>query len=276
MHLEHEMSDTGGLRHTAQQVGRGGSTRRELLAGIGDGSRPLYKEVKLALTRLLSSGEIGAGEAIPTEKQLCEQYGVSVGTVRKAIDELVGERVLIRQQGRGTFLATYSPERMLNYFWHIIRKDGVREIPIVQTLSFEEIIADFTAAKALGIKLGDDVFRITNLQILGGEPVLIDQIQIARSMFPSLTEGVFATRDSTVYGFYQSAFGINIIKTFDKINAVAADATTAKRLGVALSMPLLEIQRIAYTFHDQPVEVRRSLMITDKYEYHNALSSEEG
>ena len=246
-----------------------------MIAGNGTGSRPLYKEVKLALTRLLSSGEIGAGEAIPTEKQLCEQYGVSIGTVRKAIDELVTERILIRQQGRGTFLATYSEERMLNYFWHIVRKDGVREIPIVQTLSFEEARASAKTAKDLSIGVGDEIFRINNFLILGGEPVLFDEIEIARAMFPTLTEDIFAKRDSTVYGFYQSAFGINVIRTFDKLGAVAADVTTAKRLGVPLGMPLLEIRRVAYTFEDQPVESRRSLMITEKYEYYNTLSSND-
>lgn len=266
----------GRSQQTTTKVKPNRGARRELVTGLGVGSRPLYKEVKLTLTRLLSSGAIGAGEAIPTEKQLCAQYGVSVGTIRKAIDELVAERVLIRQQGRGTFLATYSPERMLNYFWHIVRKDGVREIPIVQTLSFEEIGADADTASQLGIPPGDDIFRITNLQILGGEPVVIDEIRIARATFPTLTEERLATRDTTIYGFYQSAFGIAVTRTFDRLTAIAADAKTAKRLGVPLSMPLLEIHRIAYTFEDQPVELRRTLMVTDKFEYHNALMSEQG
>ena len=254
---------------------KSGSKRREKIAGSGIGSRPLYKEVKLALTRLLSSGEIGAGEAIPTEKQLCEQYDVSIGTVRKAIDELVTERVLVRQQGRGTFLATYSAERMLNYFWHIVRKDGVREIPIVQTVNFEKGRAAAETAKALSIGVGDDIFRINNLLILGGEPVIFDEIEIARAMFPTLTEATFAKRDTTVYGFYQSAFGVNVIRTFDRLGTVAADVTNAKRLGVPLGMPLLEIRRIAYTFNDQPVEARRSLVVTEKYEYYNTLSSDD-
>lgn len=261
--------------HGARAPRKPRSARRELIAGLGDGTRPLYKEVKLALTRLLSSGSIGAGEAIPTERQLCEQYGVSVGTIRKAIDELVAERVLIRQQGRGTFLATFSPERMLNYFWHIVRKDGVREIPIVQTLSFDEGVADLATAQALAISPGDPVFHITNLQILSGAPVLLDSIQIARSLFPTLTEDLLATRDTTVYGFYQAAFGISILKTLDKLNAVPADAVAAKRLGVRAGTPLLEIRRIACTFEDRPVEVRRSLMLTEKYEYHNALTTDE-
>ncbi|WP_200909918.1 GntR family transcriptional regulator [Azospirillum thiophilum] len=240
-----------------------------------DGSRPLYKEVKLAITRILSAGEVGGGDAIPTEKQLSERFGVSVGTIRKAIDELVAERVLIRQQGRGTFLAPLSPERMLNYFWHIVRKDGTREVPIVQTLGFQGVPADAETAARLGIPPGAGIFRIRNLLLLGGEPVIIDDIRIAQAMFPGLTEADFVSRDTTVYGLYQSRFNVSVLKAFDRLSAVAADPASAKQLGVALSTPLLQIDRIALTFEDRPVESRRSLLLTDRYEYHNALTSEE-
>lgn len=247
---------------------------REVVIGVGDGSRPLYKEVKLAITRTLSGGGISAGRAIPTEKQLCARYGVSVGTVRKAIDELVAERILIRQQGRGTFLATYSPERMLNYLWHVVRKDGFREIPIVQTLNFEETRADRAVAQQLAINEGDGIFRITNLMLLGGAPVILDDIRISRQMFAGLTEARFATRDTTIYSFYQSEFGVIVLKAFDKLASLAADPTVAKLLGVALSTPLLEINRVAQTFEGHPVELRRTLMLTERYEYHNALQAQ--
>lgn len=258
-------------RRNADPKGRG---QRELLIGLGDGSRPLYKEVKLAITKMLSSGAVTAGQAIPTEKQLCDQYGVSVGTVRKAIDELVAERILIRQQGRGTFFASYSPERMLNYLWHIVRRDGVREIPIVQTLRFQTERANADAAEQLNVAVGDGLFRISNLLLLGGAPVVLDEIWISQQMFPGLTEERFAARDTTIYAFYQSEFGLTVLKTLDKLAAVAADSKVAKLLGVALSTPLLEIRRIALTFDNQPVEMRRSLMLSDHYEYVNMLQSE--
>lgn len=249
--------------------GRGGS-----IIEIGDGTRPLYKEIKLSITRMLSSGSIGPGEAIPTEKQLCSRFGVSVGTIRKAIDELVAERILIRQQGRGTFVATYSPERMLNYLWHIVRKDGVREIPIVQTLRFEKAKADRLSAEYLSISAGDDTYLITNLLLLGGEPIILDRIQISCKMFPNLTEAKLSARDTTIYGFYQSAYNVIVLNTLDKLRAVAADPSTAKLLGVALSTPLLEILRVAKTFEDRPVELRQTLMLTGNYEYLNALSAD--
>jgi GntR family transcriptional regulator len=258
----------GRLDMKSRSKGRSGN-----IIEIGDGTRPLYKEVKLAITRMLSTGSTGPGKAIPTEKQLCNRFGVSVGTVRKAIDELVAERILIRQQGRGTFVATFSPERMLNYLWHIVRKDGVREIPIVQTLQFEKTKADRSAADQLAIAIGADIYSITNLLLLGGEPVILDRIQISRHMFPDLSEAKLSTRDTTIYGFYQSAYNVIVLNTVDKLNAVAADPTVAKLLGVALSTPLLEINRVAFTFEGRPVELRRTLMLSDRYEYVNTLST---
>lgn len=248
--------------------------RRDAIALMGDSSQPLYKEVKLAITRTLSSGEIRPGEAIPTEKQLCELFGTSIGTIRRAIDELVAEHVLIRQQGRGTFLAPYSPERMLNFFFHIVHRDGHREIPIVQTLSFKDAKADAATAEELAIREGEPIHKIFNLMLMGGEPAVLDEIRISRAMFPELTEAAFVARDTTIYGLYQSRFGINVLRTLDRLRAVAADARTAKRLNVTAGTPLLEIIRVAVTFEDRPVEWRRTLLHTETFEYRNLLKSD--
>lgn len=86
---------------------------------------PLYKEVKLRLTRGLAAGEWKPGEAIPSEARLAERFNVSIGTIRKAIDELVAERILVRQQGRGTFVASHTEgDHMIHILVHD-KKDTV-------------------------------------------------------------------------------------------------------------------------------------------------------
>ncbi len=85
---------------------------------------PLYKEMKRRLTDALTRGEWKPGEAIPAERRLSERFGISVGTVRKAIDELVAENILIRQQGRGTFVASHNRDRRLFYFFHVVAGTG--------------------------------------------------------------------------------------------------------------------------------------------------------
>src|SRR5690349_17865968 len=92
---------------------------------------PLYKDVKRRLTDALTHGEWKPGEAIPAERRLAERYRISVGTVRKAIDELVAENILIRQQGRGTFVATHTRDREVFYFLHVVPEDGPRLYPDV-------------------------------------------------------------------------------------------------------------------------------------------------
>src|SRR5687768_15768597 len=124
---------------------------------------PLYREVKSRVTRGLAAGEWKAGEAIPSESRLAERFGVSIGTIRKAIDELVAERILLRHQGRGTFVATHTEDRTLFYFFHIVGKDGSRELPTIELLSFRRAKAAAIEAERLRIARGAAVFRIQNV-----------------------------------------------------------------------------------------------------------------
>src|SRR6476661_10875691 len=124
---------------------------------------PLYKEVKIRLTRGLAAGEWKPGAAIPSESRLAERFNVSIGTIRKAIDELVAERILLRQQGRGTFVATHTEDRTLFYFFHIVGKDGSRELPVTELLSFRKTRATAAEEERLGLARGAPTYRIQNL-----------------------------------------------------------------------------------------------------------------
>lgn len=234
----------------------------------------LYKRIKIEVTRTLSSGDISPNDPLPTEKQLAARFGVSIGTVRRAMDDLVAEHIVVRQQGRGTFLAALSPERMLNRFWPMFRQDGVRVIPIVQTLSFEESRADSETAEALGLRKGDPIYRIVNLLLMGGNPVILDDINVSKKIFFGMREEDLVARETTMYGFYQSHFGINVFRVLDRLHAASASQWSAERLGVALNSPLLSVVRIAYAFGNRPVEFRKSFMRTDAYEYRNAVGGE--
>lgn len=247
--------------------------RKSIRASEDDGIS-LYKRIKIEVTRMLSSGDISSNDPLPTEKQLAARFDVSIGTVRRAMDDLVAEHIVVRQQGRGTFLAALSPERMLNRFWPIFRKDGVRVIPIVQTLSFEESRADAETAEALGLKKGDATYRIVNLLLMGGNPVIVDEINLSKKMYSGMREEDLVARETTVYGFYQSHFGINVFRVLDRLSGAVADTRSAELLGVDVNTPLLSVVRIAYAFGNKPVEFRKSLIRTDAYEYRNAVGGE--
>jgi GntR family transcriptional regulator len=232
---------------------------------------PLYKEAKRKLTEALTRGEWKPGDAIPAERRLAEAYGISIGTVRKAIDELVAENMLIRQQGRGTFVPSHNRDRLLFYFFHIVPETGAKIYPVVRMLSFVRAKADRLAAEKLAVGAGEPVFRIRNVLSLADEPVMVDDIVIAEARFAGLTESAFRDRPSTIYHLYQDSFNLSVVRTTERLRATLPDADIAALLNVAKDAPLLQIRRVALTYNDVPVELRISRVNTERYEYWSEL-----
>ncbi|HYC47956.1 MAG TPA: GntR family transcriptional regulator [Burkholderiales bacterium] len=237
---------------------------------------PLYKEVKARLTRGLAAGDWKAGEAIPSEARLAERFSVSIGTIRKAIDELVAERILLRQQGRGTFVATHGEGRTLFYFFHIVGKDGSRELPVSELLSFRKARAGAVEEERLDVPRGAPLFRIQNLLRLGGKPVIFDDIAIPAELFADLDENIFGRREGTIYGLYQARYGITVTRISERISASRPSARAASVLEIADDAPALVIKRVAYTYDDTPVEYRVSWVDTERHEYFSDLWRTEG
>lgn len=235
------------------------------------GQLPLYKEVKRLLTQSLAEGEWQPGVALPSETRLGERFRVSIGTVRKAIDELVAERILVRHQGRGTFVAGHDARRMLFHFFHIVPAGGGKEHPDTELLSFERAKADADSAGHLNIAQGTPVFRIRNLLRLARRPVVLDEITLPAQRFPRLSEKVFRERDTTIYQLYQERYGINVVRSAERLSAALADRSSAKLLGIPVGSPLLRIKRTALTYQNVPVELRISLVNTAEHEYFSDL-----
>ncbi len=230
---------------------------------------PLYRRVQVALTRKLAAGAWRPGEAIPSETVLAREFNVSIGTLRKAVDELAAGNILVRQQGRGTFVATHSEDRTLFHFFHIAQKGGggARELPVHEFLSFREAKATAAEAAALGIGAGTPVLRMENALKLGGKPVIFDGIVVPSALYKGLTETVYRNRESTIYGLYQARFGINVIRISERLSAENASPAVAKLLEIPVLTPMLVAKRIAYTYNDTPVEYRVSWLDTREHEY---------
>jgi GntR family transcriptional regulator len=243
----------------------------QLLAGASL-DIPLYKEVKRLMIEAISGGEWVTGKAIPAEWALAERFQVAVGTIRKAVDELVAENILVRQQGRGTFIAAHNRERLMFHFFHIARRDGLKEQPTVKLLGFRTARADAEEASRLNLAVGDPVFRVRNVLSLAGRPIIIDSITIPQTLFRGLTLTKFRDRPNTIYHLYQTTFAITVVRTAERLRATLADAETAELLRIKPGVPVLEIRRVALTFDNAPVEYRCSLVNTTDYEYFSDLS----
>ena len=261
--------------------------RHRPLAPLPPSDRPLYEQVRSRLIEGISAGEWKAGEAVPTEAELARAVGVAIGTIRKAVDSLVAERALVRHQGKGTFVMAHDGGRLLFHFFHIVPRDGPKTYPEVRTVSFRRDRANADEARALGMEVHDKVIRIRNVLSLKASgtvhnskpdvpcPLIVDDLTLAAEMFPGLSEKIFLSRGNTIYHLFQSRYGINVLRTDERLRAGLATADVAQLLGIQAGAPLLEIRRIALTFRDRPVELRLSRVNTAKHDYHNTLGKGE-
>ncbi|MFN2348387.1 MAG: GntR family transcriptional regulator [Thioalkalivibrio sp.] len=228
---------------------------------------PLYKRVKSLLTQSLAAGQWKPNEAIPSESRLAEQFNVSIGTVRKAIDELTAERILVRQQGRGTFVAAHTQNRFLYHFYHVVDEFGAKHFPVPELLQFRRTRADARVASRLGLERGARVIHVRNRLRMQGEPVEVNDIYLNADVFEALDRNGFENRSGTIYQLYQERFAINVIRTSEQLRAVAVGETEADLLGMQANQPVLQVDRIAYTYHSEPIEYRCSLVNTTHHVY---------
>ena len=232
---------------------------------------PLYRKVKHQITELLRDGRWKHGQGIPSEPRLAKRFGVSIGTIRKAVDELVAEHVLQRQQGSGTYVSSHTKDYMLNVFFQIVDRDGRKELPTPQIRTFLRARADARTADRLALTRGDPIFKIEAVLSLGGAPVIVDSIRFSAKLFPELTEQIFTQRDTTIYGLFQSRFGITVTRIEELLSAHPADSRTAALIGVGHGTPLLRIERTSYSYRDVPVDTRIRFLRTDRYSYRSEL-----
>ena len=234
--------------------------------------RPLYEQIKRLLTNSLVAGEWKPGEAIPSEMVLAARFHVSQGTVRKAIDALASENIVVRRQGKGTFVASHSEPSYQYRFLRMKPDSGEKVHPHNQFFGMERGKATPEAARALGLKPGANVVTFKRLMSFGGRPLVLDEIVFEPGRFPGLTLAELEDFAGSVYGFYETVFGVRMIRAEERLRAVAADSVAATHLRVAKGAPLLCVDRIAFTYGDKPVEWRRGLCVTDGFSYFNELN----
>lgn len=231
----------------------------------------LYREVKRKLIADISSGTVPPGGAFANESDLAKRFGVSIGTVRRAVDELVADHILVRQQGRGTFVGKLDRERFMFQFFKIARRDGPPEFPEVKLLSLARSRATHAESRLLGLTAGAAVFRIDNVLSLQGRPLMHDSIVLDAQLFSGLTKVQFEQREGTIYELYQSAFGVTVVGAEERVQAVAVPKESATLLGLAEGSPALRIERIAFTFDQKPAELRVSIVDTRDADYVSRL-----
>ena len=234
--------------------------------------QPLYLQIKQLVMLGLDAGEWRPGEAIPSENDLAARYKVSQGTVRKAIDALAAENIVVRRQGKGTFVATHTEEQASMFrFLRIRSKQGGDEYPKSRLIDLRRAKATADVARQLLLKPGEAVVLLRRVLEFGGAPVVLDEITVPAALFKGLTRARYEAYHGSIYGFFETQFGVRMLRADERITAIAADAATAATLQVASGTPLLAVERVAYTYGERPVEWRRGLCRTDDHYYLNPL-----
>lgn len=233
---------------------------------------PLYKQIRGLIVQALEAGEWLPGQVIPSEQDLAARFGVSQGTVRKAVDELALENILVRRQGKGTYVSTHQDPRAAFRFLRLKALDGRMVSPKSMLLECIRAKAGGEAARNLGVESGSPIVMLRRLLRFEGKPIVIEEMYLPGEVFPGLNMDVIKDWHGSLYSLLESRFGVRMIRAEEKLRAVAAEKAVAELMNLPENTPLLSVERVAYTYGDKPVEWRRGLYSTSDYFYANDLS----
>ena len=232
---------------------------------------PLYIQIKKRITESLVCGLWHPGQSIPSEIELAQSYNVSQGTVRKAIDELAAEKILIRRQGKGTFVASHNEEHNQLRFLRLTSSLGDKEKLDNKLITFEKEKASNGLAKTLGINSASTVVSIKRVLTFNEKPLILDLIKVPAASFRGLTPEKVIEKKGSMYRMYETDFGIQMLHAKEKIRAVTASAEAAELLGVSVDSPILSVERTSFTYDNKAIEWRLGLCLTENHHYATEL-----
>ncbi len=233
--------------------------------------KPLYEQIKDFLTQSLMAGEWKPGEVIPSEMELAARFNVSQGTVRKAIDAMAQEKILVRRQGKGTYVSSHQEMHSKLRFLRMTAASGEKEILDHQLLSCERRKSDAATSRLTGLKQGASIIAIQRLLTFSGRPVILDDIILEARHFRGLNATRINEHNGSLYSMYERVYGIPMVRASEKLSAEAATDAQAAALNIATGYPLLRIERTAFTYGDQPMEWRVGHCVTADHYYLNEL-----
>lgn len=233
---------------------------------------PLYQQIKAMILASLQSSEWLPGSLIPSEMELAARYLVSQGTVRKAIDELAAENLLVRRQGKGTFVATHQEDGWQYRFLRLEPDSGEKFQLVNQFLGCEKIKAPASIARLLKLKAGEPIICIDRIQSFNGKPIVFEEIWLSAVRFKDLSLDKLNSWSGPMYAFYESEYSIHMVRAEEKIKAIVADQALAAHLGVEIGSALLSVERVAFTYGNKPVEIRFARYDTSQQHYVNKLN----
>jgi GntR family transcriptional regulator len=216
-------------------------------------TRPLYLQLRDALAERIASGEWQPGAFMPNEGELAREFGVSPGTIRKALEILERERVLTRRQGRGTIVNDQGSEKLAIRFCNVV---GSNHKPVTTTVRLglvTEGAANELECTRLGLSSQNRVYRVQRIHLRGDRPLMMEGASLPADLFPNLLE----RQDSTErLALLAQRYGILLAKAEERISIGLAQASFAESLNVAVGSPVLVLDRVVVDLRGRPIEWR--------------------
>ena len=234
------------------------------------GFRPLYQQVRDLLVSRISTGAWRPAEVLPSEQALAVEFGVSQGTVRKAIDSLVAENLIERRQGKGTYVAQHTNESAQFRFFRLTHDTGNRAYPTCKQSTIVRRAARPSELEKLDLPPASEVFEVARTRHVDDAPIMREHIVLSAALFGNLDS--YQPLPNTLYTLYQSEFNLSITGATEEVKAVAADKDVAQSLNVNVGDPILRVVRIARDMTGRPIELRQTDFLTTATHYAVDLS----
>ena len=246
-----------------------------LAMGLNPQTRiPLYLQLKQIIQEEIESGTYQIGDAIPNETALQQRYGISRATVRKAIEELTLEGMLIKKQGKGTFIQKPKVTQLLNFitsFGETMAAKGMK--PRVSDVEVYKTKPTAQVARALGLNESDPVTYVRRLYLADDEPIALMTNYILPQLNPDLTKENL--EKYSLYHILEHIYGLTLATAEETVEARCAGKYEANRLGVRIGAPLLRVTRVTYAPDDSPIELAIVTSRADRYSYSIKLSGRD-
>jgi GntR family transcriptional regulator len=237
--------------------------------------QPLYRQAELLLTQALMAGEWPPGGLIPSEPELASRFGVSQGTIRKAIEALRADKLLVRRQGRGTYVATHREEAAQFRFLKLRPDDrppyGLRS----HYLDCLRLKCPPDIAAALELPANSSIVRIRRVllerDVAREKPLVFEEINIPATRFKGLSAERLSAYQGPLYGLFETEFGVRMVGGEERLKAVIGPKEVCSALGLEGGTPLLFVDRLTVSYDNKPVEVRRAYYLSEGYHYASKL-----
>jgi GntR family transcriptional regulator len=207
--------------------------------------------------------DLGVGDAIPSERQLGIDLGVSRLTVRAALDELVREGYLVRRRGAGTFVAEPKVAKGVDItsFSEDMRARGLT--PGSRTLELRTVPAGARLGRILHVSPSEEVIAVKRLRLADGDPMAIEQLHVRSSLVPGLTAK--ALEENSFYDLLAARWDIAIVGGTQTVEPTVTNEEESQALGVPLHSPALLFERITRSSAGDVVEYTSSTYRGDRY-----------